>query len=499
MMKQKICALSIMLFGFSAAVQATPYVPPTVTVAYGGYRYTITSQNLTYNANSATLIAQPWWGNSTLGNALAGLVQGNAGGYRGSYSGVGALFGYALNGSYVSIDYWSGASVTHCPTNCPGISGNYYYAYLVSMQPDLTLTSSAQDQHNNPGINAARVLDANSALQSRFSGLSTAQQQSSAVSQTLPVLTGAASQAVQAASTAVNQVIVGRLNTQRGQSSGDTFYTDKNVWLKPFGSRADQADTDGVSGYKANIFGLAGGVDGKLNSKLRLGAAFSYARSDVDSNASAPQSLNVDSYQLIGYGSYDLSERTALDFQADIGQNKNESSRTLSFASNVAKANYDSWTVHTGLSLSRSYALSENNSLIPSVRVDYTRIRADGYQESGAGSLNLNVGTQNTEALVFGVDGKLVSKLNDKLTLSTSIGVGYDAMSKQNAITSAYAGAPTAAFTTTGINPSPWLGRGALGLAYKTRNGLEITGRYDLEYRQSYLGQTVSLNLNMPF
>ena len=369
-----------------------------------------------------------------------------------------------------------------------------------NMQPALTLTSSAQDQHNTPGVNAARVLDANSVLQSRFSGLSTAQQQSAAVSQTLPVLTGAGGQAVQAASTAVNQAVSGRLHGQRGQASGDTYYTDKNVWLKPFGSRADQADTDGVTGYKADIFGLAGGVDGKLNSKLRLGAAFSYARSDVDSNAgNAPQSLKVDSYQLIGYGSYDLNERTALDFQADIGQNKNDSSRTLSFASNIATANYDSWTVHTGLNLSRSYALSENNSLIPSVRVDYTRIRANGYQESGAGSLDLNVGTQNTEALVFGVDGKLVSKLNDKLTLSTSLGVGYDAMGKQTAITSAYAGAPTAVFTTNGINPSPWLGRGALGLAYKTKSGLEITGRYDLEYRQSYLGQTVSLNLNLPF
>lgn len=384
----------------------------------------------------------------------------------------------------------------HCNT---GDTQSWYYAYVVSSAPNTNLTSSTQSQHNNPGINAARVLDANSVLQSRFSGLSTAQQQSAAVSQTLPVLTGAAGQAVQAASTAVNQVIVGRLNTQRGQSSGDTYYTDKNVWLKPFGSRADQADTDGVSGYKADIYGLAGGVDGKINSKLRLGAAFSYARSDVDSNASAPQSLKVDSYQLIGYGSYDLNERTALDFQADIGQNKNDSSRTLSFASNVAQASYDSWTVHTGLSLSRSYALSEKNSLIPSLRVDYTRIRADGYQESGAGSLNLNVGAQNTEALVFGVDGKLVSKLNDKLTLSTSLGVGYDAMSKQTAITSVYAGAPTAAFTTSGINPSPWLGRGALGLSYKTKNGMEITGRYDLEYRQSYLGQTVSLNLNMPF
>lgn len=499
-MKHTICALSIMLFGYHAAVQAAPvYTPPTTTVVYGGYRYTITSQNLTYNANSATLAAQPWWGNSTLGNALAGLVKGGAGGYQGAYSGVAALFGYALNGSYVSIDYWA-SSTLHCPTSCPRIGDNYYYAYLISMQPDLTLTGSALDQHNNPGVNAARILDANSVLQSRFSGLSTAQQQSVAVSQTLPVLTGAATQATQAASTAINQVIVGRLSSQRGQSSGDTFYTDKNVWVKPFGSRANQADTDGVSGYKADIYGLAGGVDGKVNNKLRLGAAFSYARSNVDGNSSsAQQSLNVDSYQLIGYGSYDLNERTALDFQADLGQNKNESSRGLSFINSVAKANYDSWTAHTGLSLSRRYDLSEKNSLIPSLRVDYTRIRADGYQENGADTLDLHVGSQNTEALVFGVDGKLISKLNDKLTLSSSIGVGYDAMSKQNAVTSVFAGAPGAAFTTSGINPSPWLGRGALGLSYKTKNGMEITGRYDLEYRQSYLGQTVSLNLNMPF
>jgi hypothetical protein len=38
-----------------------------------------------------------------------------------------------------------------------------------------------------------------------------------------------------------------------------------------------------------------------------------------------------------------------------------------------------------------------------------------------------------------------------------------------------------------------------LGVSYKLRNGMEITGRYDAEVRRTYFSQTASVKLNMPF
>ena len=106
---------------------------------------------------------------------------------------------------------------------------------------------------------------------------------------------------------------------------------------------------------------------------------------------------------------------------------------------------------------------------------------------------------RSTEALVIGVDGKVAHRLSDVTTLLANLGVGYDTMSKQAAISASFAGAPDAAFVTYGIDPSPWIVRGGVGAVYKARNGLEITGRYDAEYRESFLNQTVSAKLSWAF
>ncbi len=127
----------------SSSIAAPAYTPPTVTVAYGGNNYTISSQNVNYTANPTALTSQPWWGNSALSFQLADLVRGQAGSYTGQNSSFGALFGYAINGGTVSIAFWNGSSTIDCPTSCPGVSLDYYYAYLVSIVNPVTLESLA--------------------------------------------------------------------------------------------------------------------------------------------------------------------------------------------------------------------------------------------------------------------------------------------------------------------------------------------------------------------
>ncbi len=360
--------------------------------------------------------------------------------------------------------------------------------------------TSSFNMRNNPALPAARIIDANSGLLGLFNGLNTDPQISNAASQTLPLLSGASMIAANSALLGINRVIQARIEGNLGMSSGESFYGDKHLWMKPFGSWADQDAQNGVAGYKAETLGLAIGVDGTLSPALRVGGAFAYAKSDINGQSSvAPQSADVNVYQLIGYGSYSLDERTDINFQADVGQNNNKGRRQIAFTSSTASSDYGSQTAHVGVGIGKTYALSGQTRLVPSVRADYTLIKDKGYVETGAGLLNLNVKGRSAESFIVGVDAKLAHNLNDQTTLLANLGVGYDAMIKQAAITSAFAGAPGAAFVTYGVDPSPWLMRAGVGALYKTRTGVEVTGRYDTEVREKFLNQTASVKFSWAF
>ena len=379
-------------------------------------------------------------------------------------------------------------------------SGTTSFSNVVFSFASTNVSNSTASVGNSSASGAARVIDANSNLLALITGQTTDKQVSDAASQTLPLLTGGTTTAVRSSMGSVNGIIQSRLDHVSGRASGDSFLGDKNVWLKPFASRADQNDRDGVAGFRADTYGLAIGVDGTLSPALRIGGAFAYASSDVNGkSATAPQSNDVNIYQLIGYGSYAIDDRTDINFQVDVGQNTNKGRRQIAFTSSTASSNYNSDTAHVGLSIGRAYPLSGSTTLIPSLRADYTWIKDKSYSESGAGLLNLNVASRSAEAFIVAIDGKLAHQLNDQTTLIANLGVGYDAINKRDAISASFAGASNAAFVTYGIDPSPWIGRAGAGAVYKLKSGLEITGRYDIEYRESFLNQTASANVRWSF
>lgn len=351
---------------------------------------------------------------------------------------------------------------------------------------------------NTPAQGAARAIDATPELAALFSGSDSAVSQS--VTQTLPLLTGGAQQAAIGALTGINRVIQGRIEGSHGMSSGDGYVGDRHFWMKPFGSRAEQDARGGVSGYEADTYGLVTGLDGALSPLWRVGAAFAYANSRVDSTSSvAAQHARIDVYQLVGYGSYSLDARTEFNVQLDVGQNTNTGQRSIAFTGAVADSDYVSHTVHLGAGVGRSFALSERTSVTPTLRIDYTWVGDEAYAESGAGLLNLNVDSRHTDALVLGLGGKLSHKLSDQFTVTGNLGLGYDTINKQASITAAFAGAPGAAFVTKGIAADPWTANAGLGLVYETHSGAEFTARFDAEHRADFLNQTVSVKARWRF
>lgn len=354
------------------------------------------------------------------------------------------------------------------------------------------------------GKNAGSVLDSGASglddVVSALGMLATEQEVSDAVTQTLPLFTGGMSQATSNALHGSSRVIQARQEGQYGHSSGDALIDDKHAWVKPFGSWANQDDRKGVSGYEADTYGIVLGVDAEVSDTNRLGMAFAYANSNVDSNSSiAPQSADVNSYQLVVYGSQSLSESTDINFQADIGMHDNEGLRQITFMNTTAKSDYTSWSAHVGAGLSHTYALSEQTTLTPSVRGDYTRIRDESYTETGAGALNLNVNSNVSEELILGLNGKLVHVFTNQLSFAGNLGVGYDVMNDNTSITSAFAGAPSASFVTQGLDSSPWLLRGGVGIVNKVTETLEISANYDFETRKRFDNQTASVKLRWVF
>ncbi len=373
----------------------------------------------------------------------------------------------------------------------------------------LTVSQSVIDSNNPSALGAAKVLDGiidgtipSTGFQPVIDALGrlpTGKDVSDAASQTTP--NDNSIEALQDSLNILQRIIHSRQDDNRGLSSGEGFLGDRYVWLKPFGSWANQDDRKGVSGYDAHMTGIILGADGEINDNNRIGFAASYSYIKVDGNSStSPRNAKLDNYQMTVYGSHTLDlANYYIDYQVDAGRHNISGSRNILFNGTVAHSDYDGWSAHMGAGLGHIMPLSEKTIFTPSVRADYTYIRNDAYTEKDAGVLNNSVKSNSANELIVGIDGKLSHQLTDQVALLANLGTGYDVINHHNSVTSSFAGAPNASFTTPGIDRSPWLVRGGLGISSTIANGIEISARYDFEVRNSFDNQTASLKVKMPF
>lgn len=327
----------------------------------------------------------------------------------------------------------------------------------------------------------------------------TDEEAAAAVSQTLPSITGASAQAAVSALRSMNKVIQSRIESLQGLSSGDGG-ADRYAWVRAFGNWSDQNNRRGVAGFKSDTGGLVIGADAPLSDKLRAGGAFTYAKSSIKSKSTAAASkVDVDTFEVVGYASYNIDPHTDINYQLDVGTNKASSSREVSFMGTRAKADFDSVVVHGSVGIGRLMPISPATSWTPSVRVDYTHMRTEGYTEDGAGALNLDVDAQTYRELLLTGDAKVSHQFEGGLKLLANASLGYDFINKQAKSTSTFTGGGPA-FVTDGLDVSPWFYRLGAGLVKETGKGVEYSVRYDMEGRTSgYLNQSVSAKVRWAF
>lgn len=368
-----------------------------------------------------------------------------------------------------------------------------------------TVYGSVLNNRLHPALGAASVLDTQvqgaptgdmAAVVTALGRLPDERSVARAAAQTLPLNAG--TQATLGALSTINSIFSSRFApaAPTGLSAGNVT-TNKNIWIRPFGSRADQSDTDeNASGYSADTWGLATGAEGDIGD-TQIGIAYAYANTRLDGNthlSGTGTHSEIDSHVIALYGSRPLNDMV-LGFQVDAGWNDNDSSRNLDFGglNRSARASYDSWSLHVGNNLSKAIALDQANTFIPAIRADYTRLRSDSYTERGAGALNLDVEASTVEVLTFGVDGRIVHALTPNAQLEAIVGVSYDVINDDDNLVATYSGAPGQSFVAAGIDHGPWLARAGLGYTHSLENGTDISIHYEASGRDDYLSQSASV------
>jgi len=201
-----------------------------------------------------------------------------------------------------------------------------------------------------------------------------------------------------------------RLNALNGVSSGDGM-NSKSAWAQVFGAAIHQGNSSGINGYKAGSFGFAGGFDHEIGSDMIGGISFSYANSDIKSNDNLKKT-RVNSYQLNLYACKDF-EKFFLNGMIGYALSKYDSNRAIPVVGAAARANYSGHTYIARAELGKNIALKNEVIFTPTLAITAAKNSIDNYNESGAGTLNLDVVNHSTNFF----EARAGAKLGKNFTL----------------------------------------------------------------------------------
>ena len=209
-----------------------------------------------------------------------------------------------------------------------------------------------------------------------------------------------------------------------------TSEPDQSVWLNLIGYYYKQNKMQEQVPFNSRTYGFTIGYNTRLFNHLVLSAGTGYTHSSLDwyeNNGNACiQSVYLS--PSMGYvGEYGYAELVLLGSRSFY-----EVNRKIHFSNfkDTAHNNHKSYDLLAGcrgsLRLKFPENFQKNLFLLPTVNLDYLNIFESGYQESGAGALNLSVKNVHSAFLRPEVKFKLLKELNTRSVCSSpSIYVGW--------------------------------------------------------------------------
>jgi uncharacterized protein with beta-barrel porin domain len=280
--------------------------------------------------------------------------------------------------------------------------------------------------------------------------------------------------------------------------------TPWSAWLSALGGLGSVLGNANASTFTYNLGGAAAGIDYRFDPRFLLGLGVGYTHGTQWTNGFTGQGWS-DSISLAAYGSF-AQAGFYVDALAGYAYSSNQLQRQVTIpglqprtASGSAGANQFLGQVETGYKLG-IYEPAQA-TLAPFARLQVSSVTQNGFTESGANSLSLNVAQQTTNSVrsTIGIDlaGQLAFTAASKLDLALRLGWMHEFADTNRPITAAFAGAPGSAFTVFGATPAR--NSAVVGFAASTAiaQATSIYLRYDGEVGGGTDNHALSLGLRM--
>lgn len=406
-----------------------------------------------------------------------------------------------------------GSAVTATPSLTTTTSGLYtFYVSTtgagngVSLTVYRNATSTAAQNSTNAGI--AGVLDgvstSTNATFSAIQGQINAQGSIAGVNTVLDKLnpavdTGAALASVDVATQTGGQIST-RLASLRGNSvnTGDGMFSN-HFWMQGFGNITEQDDKDGRKGYDANTYGASFGLDtDTLLDGVTTGAAFSYGKSNVQSNNANGAETDVDNYLVTLYGSRVFDQGVFVNALGSVGFGQYDTSRNTGVGN--AYGDFDGMQYSAKLETGKDF-VQDWWTVTPAISAQYTYVDMDSYRETGPGA-TLNVDSQSFNALDLGAGAQVAynvplesgGTLSPRVRAKVIYRAGDDSVETNSRFT-----AGGAAFKTQGIEADRTSLNLGAGILLTTVGGVDLSADYDADIRDSLTGHTGQLKARWAF
>ena len=279
-----------------------------------------------------------------------------------------------------------------------------------------------------------------------------------------------------------------------GRSGGDPEHRF-GTWVHAFSAFSTNSGDGNDPGFRSRTGGGAVGADYKISESFVVGISAGYARSSI-TGAEASGNADVNSYQVAGYGSWTAGPWFA-DGTLGYGYDQIDTKRAISFSTLDRTATGKTHGHDFNADIRGGYRLAlAGYQIEPDIGLRYDRLYRAGFSESGAGLLNLTVGSNTTDALRSSVGGRVsrAFRTESGITLEPELRLHWQQdLLDQNARASTTLGG--AAFTVETAKPGRAAAVVGVGLAAVTSDSLRLYANYDAERRANQTDHVITAGL----
>ncbi|WP_448662040.1 hypothetical protein ACG3SL_15330 [Sphingomonas sp. CJ20] len=290
---------------------------------------------------------------------------------------------------------------------------------------------------------------------------------------------------------------------ERGLSAGSQGQRGA-LWGQLLFNTAKRNNGSAASPYAAHTFGVLAGVDMPATSNLTAGAAISWVNSIANGRGDVSGSrTKLNSFQATGYFSWQPGDpETAgftIDGQLGFGYNVYSQRRRIDFLGLTAHASFDGQQYLGNLRVSYTVPLGDTASVTPFASVREVHLKNAAYDESGAGTANLQVRSLDADSFghEIGFQGAaILGGESGRFTPTLKVGWVHNYVNGPIPLTAVLGGV---AFTSTSARGARDGATVGAGLTFMQNDRMRIGVQYDGELRSAFQSHSASIKLTANF